>query len=181
MGRSSGGGGRSGGGATATAGGGISESTFLGAEPESRLETIAGNAEVTLQSALSSVAQAEAMSNLVSTQNIRIFDNDGAIDRMDWNSSYANPTRNMMIDSSGGGFLATLNFANNLRVDINNGGGTAIGSHSLATARQAYEVGKFKLNRMWQGASNADRAAALKASSATPRQLRQLGLDLRLN
>ena len=99
---------------------------------------------------------------------------------MDWNASYSNPTRSMMVDSSGGGFLSTLTFANNLRQDINAGGGTSIGSLSLSTARQAYEVGKYKLNRMWQGASSADRAAALKASSSTPRQLRALGLDLRI-
>ena len=159
--------------------GGISDSTFLAAESEKKLEPIAANAEITLTSALPNDAAATTMSEIVSAQNLRVFDNDGTMARMDWDSSYAKPTRSQMVDTSGGGFLATLTFANNLKNDIARGRGESIGSLSVATAKQAYEVGKYKLNKMWSGASNADRAAALKASSSTPKQLRELGLNIR--
>ena len=157
---------------------GITDKTFLASERDAKLAPIAEASNISLTSALSTDAQATALSNIISDANLRVFDNDGTFDRMGWESRFARPDRRMMTDNSGDGFLVTLNFANNLKADIDAGGGTSIGSHSIATARQAYEVGKYKLNRMWTGASTADRVAALKASSATPATLRQLGLNV---
>ena len=138
---------------------------------------LAEKGEITLKSAITNDAMAEQLDSLVSMQRLRVSDIDGAVDRMDWNSSYAKPDRRMMTDNSGSGFLVTLNFANNLQSDINRG---RVGSLPIATARQALEVGKYKLNRMWNAAAAADRAAALKASSSTPVQLKRLGLDLKV-
>ena len=173
-GRGSGGAGR--GGAAASS---ISSSTFLGAESEANLAPLAEQGEITLNSVISSDAMATQMSDLVANTTLGIMDGsiDGSYARMDWEPRYGNPTRSMMTDNSGSGFLVTLTFAHNIKRDIAAGN---TGSMPIATARQAYEVGKYKLNRMWNAASTANRAAALKASSSTPRQLKELGLDLKL-
>jgi hypothetical protein len=169
-----GGGGAAAGGASAS----LDPNTYLASQSERKLEPIAAQTQLTLESALSNDQQAQALSALVESTSTRIRAGDGAVDRMNWDSRYNRPDRRMMTDTSGDGFLVTLNFASNLKRDLDAGGGSTLGKFPTQVGRQAYEVGKYKLNRMWSNASPSDRAAALKASGSTPAKLRELGLSI---
>lgn len=95
-----------------------------------------------------------------------------AIDRMDASPSYAKPTKEMMVDASGSGFVVTARDMARMKQAYD-----AVPKSQHDTIAQLEALGQYKLRQMWENATPEMRAAAVKAHGK-PDELAAMGFSV---
>lgn len=180
--------------AAATASSALDPDKALGSVPLKKIEAIADDFELNVgKSPIKSDDEADFVSaelgldrymlteqfeanNAFDAQGKEINTWGSALDRMDWSPTYNNPSKNLMKDAIGSGFVITLQDLDRLK----NNAYRAVPKEYHPTLDRFVAVGQYKLNKLWSNASKEAKAEAISAMGSmgfSINKLKTLGLD----